>query len=80
MEKEDLLLTLEIVNRHALTDPSDGGPKSDDEYAAVSRLNQKLMVALHAKGVKVKEVKHELAAGVLALWHAEPGSRVDVKA
>lgn len=80
MEKEDLLEILGIVNRYALTSPLDGGPKDDEDYDRVSRLNWKLTVALRALGVRLKEVKYPLVRGILALWTAEPGSGVDVKA
>jgi hypothetical protein len=78
--KADLLQIMSIINNYALTDPSYGGPKSDQEYVSISRLSFKLMVALNMMGVRAREIRHPLSSGVLVLYHADPGSKIDVKA
>jgi hypothetical protein len=80
LDKGDLLVILDIVNRHALVDPSDGGPQDDVEYTAHARMSQKLAKALREKGVRVEQAQHPLSSGVITLWTADTGSFIDYRA
>lgn len=80
VEKIDLLRILEIVNRYGLVEPKAGGPYDEEKYISIARISRKLARALDQYDVVTRPVNYRLSTGVLTLWEAAPGSRVDALA